>query len=104
MLLDRADSLRYSFAAMFGVTALFLSASQAWGATPKGESFSSPEEAAKMLVKAAEARDNAEVLRILGPSAKEILETGDRRLLAQKAPAKGLTLVRVEYPKEEEGD
>jgi tRNA pseudouridine38-40 synthase len=34
----------------------------------------------------------------------EILETGDRRLLAQKAPAKGLTLVRVEYPKEEEGD
>ena len=29
---------------------------------------------------------------------------GDRRLLAQKAPAKGLTLLRVEYPKEEEGD
>jgi tRNA pseudouridine38-40 synthase len=29
----------------------------------------------------------------------EILETGDRNLLAQKAPAKGLTLVRVEYPK-----
>ena len=35
---------------------------------------------------------------------REILETGDRRLLAQKAPAKGLTLVRVEYPKKEEGD
>jgi tRNA pseudouridine38-40 synthase len=30
---------------------------------------------------------------------REILETGDRRLLAQKAPAKGLTLVRVEYLK-----
>ena len=29
---------------------------------------------------------------------RDILETGDRRLLAQKAPAKGLTLVRVEYP------
>ena len=31
---------------------------------------------------------------------REILETGDRRLLAQKAPAMGLTLKRVEYPKE----
>jgi hypothetical protein len=30
---------------------------------------------------------------------REILETGDRSLLAQKAPAKGLTLVRVEYPR-----
>jgi tRNA pseudouridine38-40 synthase len=28
---------------------------------------------------------------------REILETGDRRLLAQKAPAKGLTLAKVEY-------
>jgi tRNA pseudouridine38-40 synthase len=28
---------------------------------------------------------------------REILETGDRSLLAQKAPAKGLTLVKVEY-------
>jgi tRNA pseudouridine38-40 synthase len=33
---------------------------------------------------------------------EEILETGDRRLLAQKAPAKGLTLVKVEYPKSKE--
>jgi tRNA pseudouridine38-40 synthase len=31
---------------------------------------------------------------------QEILETGDRALLAQKAPASGLTLVRVEYPKQ----
>lgn len=31
---------------------------------------------------------------------KEILETGNRTLLAQKAPASGLTLLRVEYPKE----
>jgi tRNA pseudouridine38-40 synthase len=30
---------------------------------------------------------------------KEILETGDRSLLAQKAPAQGLTLVSVEYPR-----
>jgi hypothetical protein len=30
---------------------------------------------------------------------QEILETGDRALLAQKAPASGLTLVRVEYPR-----
>jgi tRNA pseudouridine38-40 synthase len=30
---------------------------------------------------------------------REILETGDRSLLAQKAPAKGLTLVKVEYAK-----
>lgn len=30
---------------------------------------------------------------------KEILETGDRSLLAQKAPAHGLTLARVEYPR-----
>jgi tRNA U38,U39,U40 pseudouridine synthase TruA len=28
---------------------------------------------------------------------REILETGDRRLLAQKARALGLTLARVEY-------
>ena len=33
---------------------------------------------------------------------REILETGDRRLLAQKAPAKGLTLVRVEYANSKE--
>jgi tRNA pseudouridine38-40 synthase len=30
----------------------------------------------------------------------EILESGDRSLLSQKAPAKGLTLVRVEYGKD----
>jgi len=30
----------------------------------------------------------------------EILASGDRRLLAQKAPAKGLTLVKVEYERE----
>jgi tRNA pseudouridine38-40 synthase len=30
---------------------------------------------------------------------REILESGDRSLLAQKAPAKGLTLVKVEYPR-----
>ena len=30
---------------------------------------------------------------------QEVLETGDRALLAQKAPASGLTLVRVEYPR-----
>jgi tRNA pseudouridine38-40 synthase len=30
---------------------------------------------------------------------QEILETGDRALLAQKAPASGLTLVKVEYPR-----
>jgi tRNA pseudouridine38-40 synthase len=29
----------------------------------------------------------------------EILESGDRALLAQKAPASGLTLVKVEYPR-----
>ena len=31
---------------------------------------------------------------------REILETGDRALLAQKAPACGLTLVKVGYPKQ----
>ncbi|HEY3169861.1 MAG TPA: tRNA pseudouridine(38-40) synthase TruA [Thermoanaerobaculia bacterium] len=30
---------------------------------------------------------------------REILESGDRALLAQKAPAHGLTLVKVEYPR-----
>lgn len=34
----------------------------------------------------------------------EILASGDRRLLAQKAPAKGLTLVKVEYEKELSAD
>jgi tRNA U38,U39,U40 pseudouridine synthase TruA len=29
--------------------------------------------------------------------AGELLATGDRRLLSPKAPAKGLTLVRVSY-------
>ncbi|HZI67115.1 MAG TPA: tRNA pseudouridine(38-40) synthase TruA, partial [Thermoanaerobaculia bacterium] len=33
----------------------------------------------------------------------EILASGDRRLLAQKAPASGLTLVKVEYEKLEWG-
>jgi len=30
---------------------------------------------------------------------REIVESGDRGLLSQKAPAKGLTLVKVEYPR-----
>ncbi len=34
---------------------------------------------------------------------REILETGDRRLLAQKAPAMGLTLEKVEYPRGGDG-
>ena len=35
---------------------------------------------------------------------REILETGDRSLLAQKAPAKGLTLVTVGYSKNAAGE
>ncbi|HVE66536.1 MAG TPA: tRNA pseudouridine(38-40) synthase TruA [Thermoanaerobaculia bacterium] len=35
--------------------------------------------------------------RVLAGRMAEILATGDRRLLAQKAPACGLTLVKVEY-------
>jgi tRNA pseudouridine38-40 synthase len=31
---------------------------------------------------------------------REILVSGDRALLAQKAAANGLTLVKVEYPKQ----
>ena len=35
--------------------------------------------------------------RVRPERAGELLETGDRRLLSPKAPAKGLTLVRVSY-------
>jgi len=43
-----------------------------------GESFSTPEEAARMLVKAAESHDMEDVLKILGPSARSILVTSDK--------------------------
>jgi tRNA pseudouridine38-40 synthase len=42
----------------------------------------------------------AEIARGKGPPERvaDLLATGDRRLLASKAPAKGLTLLRVGYP------
>jgi hypothetical protein len=44
---------------------------------PSGEGFSSPSAAVKALIKAAQDDDVAAALKILGPSAQEILETGD---------------------------
>ncbi|HKD05025.1 MAG TPA: DUF2950 domain-containing protein [Bryobacteraceae bacterium] len=44
---------------------------------PSGEGFSSPSAAAKALLKAAQDDDVSAALKILGPSAQEILETGD---------------------------
>ena len=46
-------------------------------AQPDGQVFSSPEKAAKALVKAAEDQDSAAVQNILGPSSKDILNTSD---------------------------
>jgi len=43
-----------------------------------GESFSSPELAAEALVKAATDKHNASILKILGPSAKDVLFTSDQ--------------------------
>ncbi len=70
---------KHSFfaAAISALAALGLSLHPARAAT-YGESFSSPEEAARMLVKAAESRDIADVLKILGPSARSILITSDK--------------------------
>jgi hypothetical protein len=44
---------------------------------PSGEGFPSPSAAAKALLKAAQNDDVPAALKILGPSAQEILETGD---------------------------
>jgi tRNA pseudouridine38-40 synthase len=42
--------------------------------------------------------------RVPPERARELLETGDRRLLSPKAPARGLTLSRVRYPGDPERD
>jgi hypothetical protein len=57
---------------------LLLSGSLAGAVNPVGESFASPQEAARRLVRAVEKDDTASLLRILGPSAKPILVTQDK--------------------------
>jgi hypothetical protein len=47
-------------------------------ATPGGKGFPSAEAAAKALVDAARSNNTADLMAILGPSAKSILDTGDR--------------------------
>lgn len=48
-----------------------------YGQTPDGQGFLSPKEAAKALVEAAKNKDVEGLLRILGPSARDIVATND---------------------------
>jgi hypothetical protein len=67
----------FRIAAVAAAAASLLTA-QAGRANSYGEGFSSPDEAARMLVKAAESKNMDSVLKILGPSAKTVLVTSDK--------------------------
>src|SRR5215472_17017790 len=54
-----------------------LASAQSASAQPGGEGFPSPSAAVKALLKAAQDGDASAALKILGPSAQEIVETGD---------------------------
>jgi hypothetical protein len=76
-------------------------------ASPEGESFSTPEQAARALVRAAERHDVAGALKILGPSAKELLTTSDpvadRRMRAtfvKRAKEKMVVISDPDRPKQ----
>ena len=75
MSLRKVNQLRFSSAAALVATNMLLVG--AGIASSEGESFPSPERAAKALVSAAESHDVTNALKILGPSAKEILTTSD---------------------------
>jgi hypothetical protein len=72
------NTSRFSFnsAALFTAAAGTLLIGAAIAASD-GESFTSPDLAAKALLSAAESNDAASLLKILGPSAKDILTTSD---------------------------
>jgi hypothetical protein len=69
--------LRLCSTVTFTAAAAFLMSSGAGFAQPDGQVFSSPDKAAKALVKAAEDQNTAAVQNILGPSSKDILDTSD---------------------------
>jgi hypothetical protein len=61
-------------AAMVALGTLFIGIGTA---SPDGQGFASPEQAAKALLSANESNDVAAILKILGPSAKDIVVTSD---------------------------
>jgi Protein of unknown function (DUF2950) len=76
-------------------------------AAAEGQTFATPDMAAQALVHAAEGRDVAAVLKILGPSATEVLTTSDpvsdkrmRQMFVQKAKEKTRVVTDPQQPKQ----
>jgi hypothetical protein len=59
------------------LTIVFVTAQFALGGAVQQKSFPSPEEGARALIDAAKKNDTKAILEILGPEAKEFMETGD---------------------------
>ena len=63
--------------ALAAVIMVLLIPVQSYGAPAKQKTFASAEEAVKALIDAAKAANQAELLAIFGPSAKDVLSSGD---------------------------
>ena len=95
---SKPSSLCLKAAAVFAAAAVFRIAAGYAGPPPRGESFRTPEEAARALVAAAKADDVPGLLRILGPTARSILVTRDPvadRSARQKFVASAAERMRV---------
>jgi Protein of unknown function (DUF2950) len=93
----RGTSCLRAAAVLAAAAALRIAAGYA-GPQPRGESFRTPEDAAKALVAAAKADDVRGLLQILGPAARPILITGDPvadRTVRQKFAANAAERMRV---------
>jgi Protein of unknown function (DUF2950) len=94
-----------SMAVLATVGAFLVTAGYAATPSSGGEGFNSPEEAAKAIVAAAKSQNVANVLKILGPSAREILVTGDpvadrnvRQQFAERAAEKMQVVSDPKHP------
>jgi hypothetical protein len=68
---------RFHFVPALFTLALLVSAAQLSAADPQGQAFTSPQKAALALVLASHQPDTAGLLKILGPSAAELITTND---------------------------
>ena len=93
----RGRRLACPFLCAGAAVALSLAAAHLWAApqTTAAATFATPEEAAKALVQAAKNNDTAAMLKLFGPDAKDIVQSGDpaadkaaREEFAQRAAAK----------------
>jgi hypothetical protein len=83
MKIKKIDIRRSCRTAAFAVAGLLALGVNGGAADPDGQAFASPQEAARALLAAAKNGDVATALKVLGPSAKDILVTSDSVASAQ---------------------